>query len=276
HTTTHAAPTHAASTPAKTDPTDAIVGGEPVGSVDALPWVVTLRSPRSGHFCGASLISKNLMLTAAHCTDAFSSFGSTTDIIASAFRYDQKQKTPSEGGIDFSIKDVIKHPSWNRDVISGSDIALLVVEIKNNTQNRPIPFIGVTKTPASAEPSEQFKGVNATLAGWGRLSHGGPLSQYLMQVDVPVLSTEQCKSHYEGRLKDSINDKLICVGIPEKKMSACHGDSGGPLFTVEDGTPVLHGVTSWGGVCGKTPTLYTRIAAYLDWLLPLIKEHNRV
>jgi secreted trypsin-like serine protease len=57
---------------ADTEPPQQVVGGEPVPNGD-LPFVVSLGDISYGvtayqrHFCGASLIDSNSVLTAAHC-----------------------------------------------------------------------------------------------------------------------------------------------------------------------------------------------------------------
>ena len=59
---------------------------------------------------------------------------------------------------------------------------------------------------------------------------------------------------------------LICVHIiwPDQ------GDSGGPLSCLMDGVWRLHGVVSYGpaGECNQysKPTVFTRVASYLDWI----------
>ncbi|KAJ3059253.1 hypothetical protein HK102_010084 [Quaeritorhiza haematococci] len=260
---------------------EAIVGGQDVGSADTYPWLVSLRGKQgwgvfgsTSHFCGASLIAKNLMLTAAHCADAFSSF---SEVIPSAHRYDQYATTAAEDGIDFVVKERFNHPNWKRTVIDGADIALLVVEPKAPADNTTtIPFIDFAREAVKPEAKE-----NVTIAGWGLLKDrrdGGKPARLLQEVDVPVLSIPDCQSYYkEGgdEVTKAINEKLICVGEPPAK-SACQGDSGGPLFTVENGKTVLYGITSFGGKCGATPTLYTRVASYADWLLPLVEKYAQL
>ncbi|KAJ3090167.1 Chymotrypsin-like elastase member 1 [Quaeritorhiza haematococci] len=262
------------------DNPEAIVGGENVASADTYPWLVSLRGKQgfwvfgsTSHFCGASLIAKNLILTAAHCVDAFSSFGEVT---ASAHRYDQQATTAAEKGIDFTVKQRFLNPNWKRNVANGGDIALLVVEPKSPADNSTtIPYLEVGKTTAKPAAKDVV-----TIAGWGLLKDrrdGGKPARFLQEVDVPVLSIPDCQSYYkEGgdEVTKAINEKLICVGEPPAK-SACQGDSGGPLFGIENGKPVLYGVTSFGGKCGATPTLYTRIASYSDWLTPLVEKYGQ-
>ena len=54
-----------------------------------------------------------------------------------------------------------------------------------------------------------------------------------------------------------IDDSMMCAYDLVK--SACFGDSGGPLYDLENN--MLIGVVSWGISCGSPPTVYSRIAS---------------
>ena len=59
-------------------------------------------------------------------------------------------------------------------------------------------------------------------------------------------------------------------------IDSCQGDSGGPLACMSSsGTPVLHGITSFGCGCARPdyPGVYTRVASYLEWIYN-ITENN--
>lgn len=57
----------------------------------------------------------------------------------------------------------------------------------------------------------------------------------------------------------------ICTGPLSGGLSACSGDSGGPLE--QDGTVI--GIVSWGMTpCGSrgAPSVFTKVSAYIDWI----------
>lgn len=59
---------------------------------------------------------------------------------------------------------------------------------------------------------------------------------------------------------------------PGKAISACVGDSGGPLI---DNDNVLIGVVSWGLTpCGNAgaPNVYANVGYFVNWLLQYIKD----
>ena len=96
-------------------------------------------------------------------------------------------------------------------------------------------------------------------------SSGGSISNDLLKVEVPFVSTDDCNQSYNGN-GYSITDGMICAG--EKGKDSCQGDSGGPMVANVNGTSVLVGVVSWGIGCAQEgyPGVYARVANYIDWI----------
>ncbi|XP_068229151.1 trypsin-1-like [Palaemon carinicauda] len=96
--------------------------------------------------------------------------------------------------------------------------------------------------------SKDYSGFVAVTTGWGSVSEGGPLSSVLNEVEVAILTREECDSYYPSR----ITDRMICAGYPEGGKDRCAGDTGGPLVVRDDdGRWVLLGLASWGDGCGQ-------------------------
>ena len=114
------------------------------------------------------------------------------------------------------------------------------------------------------------------MIGWGARSEDsreGLLSYDLQQVELPVVSEEDCTTSM-GRM---INENLLCAGYIEGGKDACHGDSGSPLM-VPDGSGgwQLAGIVSFGIGCAR-PTfygVYTRVSQYNDWILSQISADD--
>ncbi|KAJ3066400.1 Azurocidin, partial [Quaeritorhiza haematococci] len=88
--------------PAGERPSDspiAVVGGDPVGTPEKYPWLVSLQN-NGRHFCGGSLIAPNVVMTAAHCT---STFANPNTYKVAAHRYDLRKNSKDEGGISFDV-----------------------------------------------------------------------------------------------------------------------------------------------------------------------------
>mgnify|MGYP000357823505 CR=1 FL=1 len=108
------------------------------------------------------------------------------------------------------------------------------------------------------------------VAGWGRTyySRYASATDQLNQGGLNILSNrynhEYCKEHVkqsgrEYRLYQKIQKDEICAGTPDRDgdglvdygVTACTGDSGGPLICDDNGTATLYGIISWGHICGR-------------------------
>jgi secreted trypsin-like serine protease len=52
---------------------------------------------------------------------------------------------------------------------------------------------------------------------------------------------------------------MVCAGAPN--IDSCYGDSGGPLFARNNGSPIQIGIVSWGNGCAKKrfPGVYSEV-----------------
>ncbi|WP_083940308.1 S1 family peptidase [Saccharomonospora saliphila] len=217
-----------------------IVGGESASVAD-YPFVAYLVDGRGNQYCGATLVSSEAVLTAAHCALAVR----RSDIGVVVGRDD----TVSGDGVRSDVRDVWVAPGYDNP-LAGDDLAVL-------TLSRTVPY----RTAEVATSSRLYApGTRATVLGWGRLYENGPKPGSLRSARVPVVSDATCAGIY--RSFDS--DTMVCAGYEEGGTDACQGDSGGPL--VVGGTVI--GVVSWGDGCAEPnrPGVYTRVAAYADQL----------
>ena len=54
------------------------------------------------------------------------------------------------------------------------------------------------------------------VSGWGHTSDGGTISQVLMAVTIPIVTTATCLQVYGGR--DVVTERMICAGLKEGGM----------------------------------------------------------
>lgn len=65
----------------------------------------------------------------------------------------------------------------------------------------------------------------------------------------------------------------VCAGY-EAQKDKCMGDSGGPLMTTLSNSTDIYaeGIVSFSaGPCGQYPIISTKVAAFMDWILDVIK-----
>ena len=108
-------------------------------------------------------------------------------------------------------------------------------------------------------------GQPVSVSGWGRLSETGGMPDRLHDVNIPVVSRQECNSAaaYGGR----VTSTMLCAGLRNGGKDACQGDSGGPLLWLNENREwVQIGVTSFGEGCAEAefPGVYTRVASFLD------------
>ncbi|TWW63879.1 Prothrombin [Takifugu flavidus] len=257
-----------------------IVGGDEA-EVASAPWQVMLykRSPQE-LLCGASLISNEWVLTAAHCIlyPPWNKNFSASDILV---RLGKHNRAKFEQGIEkiMVVDRIIVHPKYNWKENLNRDIALLHLR-------RPIPFSNVIhpiclpdKKVARMLMTTGFKG---RVTGWGNLKESfNPaarnLPTNLQQIHLPIAEEDVCRSSTSIR----ITDNMFCAGYkPEdnKRGDACEGDSGGPFVMKhpEENRWYQMGIVSWGEGCDRDGKygFYTHVFRMTKWMRKVIEQSD--
>ncbi|XP_076969973.1 ovochymase-2 [Tamandua tetradactyla] len=251
-----------------------IVGGSQVEK-GSYPWQVSLKR-KEKHICGGTIISPQWVITAAHCVVKRKS-ASTLNVTAG--EHDLKQTEAEEQTL--TIETIIIHPYFTIKKPMDYDIALLKMAGAFHFGQ----FVGPVCLP---EPGERFEaGFICTTAGWGRLTEDGLLPQVLQEVNLPILTQNECAAVMLSLKKPITGQTFLCTGFPDGGRDACQGDSGGSLMCQnKKGTWTLAGVTSWGLGCGRgwrhnlhkndqgSPGIFTDLSKVLPWIQRHIQTGN--
>ncbi|XP_053528227.1 ovochymase-2 [Artibeus jamaicensis] len=243
-----------------------IVGGSQVVK-GSYPWQVSLKR-RQKHICGGTIISPQWVVTAAHCV---ANRNSASALNITAGKHDLSHTEPGEQTL--TIESIIIHPYFSTKKPMDYDIALLKMAGAFHFGQSVGPM-------CLPEPGEQFKpGLICTTAGWGRLTEDGILSQVLQEVNLPILTQEECAAALLTLKKPISGRTFLCTGFADGGRDACQGDSGGALMCRnKKGTWTLAGVTSWGLGCGRgwsnnmqsddqgSPGIFTDLSKVLPWI----------
>ncbi|PNF41029.1 hypothetical protein B7P43_G08502 [Cryptotermes secundus] len=220
-----------------------IVGGEEV-DIANFPYQLSFEYSNS-HRCGASIVSANWVVTAAHCVDGAS---------ASRVQFRAGSSRRGTGGSLHPASELIANPKYDYYTID-FDIAVARVSVSFTFGTGIQPIALAREAPSAGEDS--------VVSGWGTLSSGSSsLPTVLQAVTVKIVASADCSAAYDSY--GGITENMICAAVSGGGKDACQGDSGGPL--VAGGN--LVGIVSWGVGCAEAnyPGVYSNVAALKDFV----------
>ncbi|SPP85382.1 blast:Scavenger receptor cysteine-rich domain-containing group B protein [Drosophila guanche] len=229
------------------------------------PWQATIRTRGRGgissHWCGAVVISKRHLLTAAHCL-----YGNAKD--AYFVRVGDHYANIAESSeVDTFIEKWYTHEKFRDGTHMNNDIAVVVLK-------RPLKFSDYVQPICLPDKNAVLQANrNCTISGWGSIKSGvSTPAQVLRSAELPILPDATCKqSKVYG---SAMSEGMFCAGSMDESVDACEGDSGGPLVCSDDDGETLYGLISWGQHCGymNRPGVYVRVNHYIDWIYEKINE----
>jgi secreted trypsin-like serine protease len=229
-----------------------IVGGDDVAGSDPLARsTVALykKTSSGGMLCTATLIKKDIALTAAHCVER----GVNGMVVVFGESIDSEDRDV----VRVAEAEVARE--WNETHLGGEDagdIALVRIEGKLPKGYRVAHLL-----PASVKLQ---KGDKVILAGYG--------------ISNAILKTGAGKLRKAAVTVEKPSFGKTEILLDQRKGSgACHGDSGGPAFVEHDGKIYLMGVTSRGYPATapddcRHEVVYTKVDAYRSWIKETAKE----
>jgi secreted trypsin-like serine protease len=289
-----------------------IVGGEVVeteelvsvnesssSSYDKYPYAYYGHSASMEKLCGATLIYHDLLITAAHCINAF--------IDSGIYINTTKLRTSGQW---YRVLREIQHPLYpkNSNIQNddeSNDIMLVQIEIiapstlssssslhdhnittsTTNSTKYKSDTKNTTMFDVFQSPDNKFVTLNfdanvpmdqdeLTIIGFGDTLTGGSFSPHLLKVNVQTINSDLCQESY-GFIPSSNNinyvnvTTMLCNGSLNYTLGgqdSCQGDSGGPLLL--SSTNIQVGIVSFGKGCAipNVSSVNTRISAYQRWI----------
>ncbi|XP_040566262.1 mast cell tryptase isoform X2 [Lepeophtheirus salmonis] len=249
------------------------------------PWLIRIFSKeiygkegiKESGLCAGSIINKN---------SSSGLQGSTTSNWCEALQKGQESI--------LEVEDLIFHPDSKKTIGQENVADLALIKFKNEfifTSNSFNPI-------CLPHVMNLYNDTNATVVGWGTTQVNKINSTcVLLSANLKTIPIERkiCRIATSLETRNFINSTTAKVPIlcsykemKHKKtdyglnavQDACLGDSGGPLMTM-DFIPgkwtkrlTLIGIVSYGRSCAEyhVPGIYTRITAYLNWIVSNIQE----
>ena len=265
----------------ETQPNNRIVGGANVASQSVYPWYVALETKGSTAasqagatqidvFCGASLLRKDIVLSAAHCGyGPDSSTFNENPVTGWQARINAYNGFVGKtGGDKEQIAFILswrQHPNYVH-AENHYDFLLLQLDTSGTWTNEPTVFV----TIPSCEPTFA-SGNKLTVIGFGALSSGGSQPTTLQVAVVEYIDDATCHVWNNNPDYKIPWSAITCAGYEQGQIDSCQGDSGGPLFYLDasnNNRPTQIGVVSFGNGCAlaRSPGFYASPENVYTWI----------
>ncbi|RZC34688.1 serine proteinase stubble-like, partial [Asbolus verrucosus] len=254
------------------------------GFLGQWPWHAALYYAQGAQLmytCGATLISENYILTAAHCVAKPHSNRPIDTKRLAVYLGKYSLKKFGSGTQDREVSDIFIHPQYNYSVYF-NDIAVLKLKNSVDITN----YVRPCCLWEGGNDIEYVLNKLGTVVGWG-FDENRQISDTLMQAQMPVVSTVTCIYSNREFFSQFTNEKTYCAGFRNDDLgtTVCNGDSGGGMVFPKSGTNghntvwQIRGIVSVGvalqgqGVCDPQHYIvFTDVAKHLNWIRQVMSE----
>lgn len=239
-----------------------VVGGTPA-PISQFPFMarIVTHEPGGEGICSGTVVSSNVVLTAAHCLYENGEFVPPEDV-----EIVTGTNIAGGGGVVSAAEELIIDPSYIESGLffSWHDAGLIVLAAP------------ISATPVKIATAPWPAGTGAAVVGWGATdpSGEGPATPVMQQGRTVVQKATYCQRAIGSAFHPAA--EICSVDYPTYQSATCYGDSGGPMLAVQNGEYVEIGITDWNteGACTtEAPRVDTRVDVEYRWIVREIESH---
>ncbi|XP_072751957.1 modular serine protease-like isoform X2 [Anoplolepis gracilipes] len=241
--------------------------------VGVFPWHVGIYFKNTNEYeqiCGGTLISSNLVISAAHCfyDEVFMRVNDASNYAVAAGKYfrdwDAKEDYVQKSEVE-SIQTGDRYLGRNGNF--ADDIALLKLQspFQLTTLVKPVCMDWNNRYEREQLQEGQF----GKVVGWGK-DINGISTNNLQEINMPFIPYHQCLSRAPVSFRGLITHDKFCAGYLNGS-SVCDGDSGSGLCFEKNGVWYLRGVVSVSpekdGMCDYNLYVgFTYVSKFREWI----------
>ncbi|XP_071050763.1 trypsin-like [Onthophagus taurus] len=226
-------------------------------------YLATILSGSGNPFCGGTLVSRKLVLTAAHCCVAMN------DLYYYTVHIGMKTLDQKSTSNVYRIRQVFAHPDFSFNPLQ-SDIC--IISLQDPVYAADAKIVTLASKDNFTNLLSEGKCDDSIVLGFGHQHKKAPFrrnvnnrsrrafNKHVQCASIKAVVYEDCDDMFHKLITDTI---FCGVDTTYEGRDACQGDSGGPIMC-ED---MQIGIVSAGFGCGNPnyPGLYCRVDIYEDF-----------